>query len=54
MQRTVLWSDIDSIADNMKEPWLITKDFNSVISFKVRIGGNDVSVDMIVDFKRVY
>jgi len=51
IERRELWRDIDNIADTMIEPWLIARDFNNVVSFEDRMGGNAISTYEIVDFK---
>ncbi|XP_074318699.1 uncharacterized protein LOC141655521 [Silene latifolia] len=49
-ERKPLWESLYNIKKNMKGPWVICGDFNTVLSPAERLGGNNI-VEEIDDFK---
>ncbi|PNY12420.1 ribonuclease H [Trifolium pratense] len=39
MTRNLLWNDLQSIAQNMKDPWLVAGDFNDIVCAEEKKGG---------------
>ncbi|XP_075104495.1 uncharacterized protein LOC142178570 [Nicotiana tabacum] len=50
-ERRSLWQHLESMSGGIKQPWLVTGDFNSVLLADDRIGGNPVTICEVVDFQ---
>nr|XP_009789138.1 PREDICTED: uncharacterized protein LOC104236821 [Nicotiana sylvestris] len=50
-ERRSLWQHLESMSGGIKQPWLVTGDFNSVLLADDRIGGNPVTMCEVVDFQ---
>ena len=42
MERRSLWADMVALSDTIHEPWFVAGDFNSVLSFEDKVGGNPI------------
>ncbi|XP_019262934.1 PREDICTED: uncharacterized protein LOC109240719 [Nicotiana attenuata] len=50
-ERRSLWQHLESMSGGIKQPWLVTGDFNSVPQADDRIGGNLVTMGEVMDFQ---
>ncbi|WMV59326.1 hypothetical protein MTR67_052711 [Solanum verrucosum] len=50
LERLELWEDLENIADQSNNPWLVGGDFNTIVDESEKSGGLPVSQQEIVDF----
>nr|XP_016513402.1 PREDICTED: uncharacterized protein LOC107830381 [Nicotiana tabacum] len=50
-ERRSLWQYLESMSGEIKQPWLVTGDFNSILQADDRIGGLSVTMGEVVDFQ---
>ena len=52
-RRKELWNKIEDIGRNLNGPWIVIGDFNNVLAYQDRIGGNHVVEDEFRDLKNM-
>ncbi|XP_058776279.1 uncharacterized protein LOC131650591 [Vicia villosa] len=48
-KRKILWEHIDRLGDSIHLPWIVIGDYNNVLTYKDRIGGNRVALNEYAD-----
>lgn len=49
-KRKVLWQDLLTLAQRISQPWLLSGDFNIILTLQDRLDGNVVTMSEIQDF----
>ncbi|WMV18188.1 hypothetical protein MTR67_011573 [Solanum verrucosum] len=50
MERLELWEELESIAENVRCPWVIGGDFNVILNEKEKLGGLEFTINEAIDF----
>ncbi|XP_049396567.1 uncharacterized protein LOC125860610 [Solanum stenotomum] len=50
MERLELWEELESIAENVRCPWVIGGDFNVILNEEERLGGLEFTINEAIDF----